>query len=71
MKNDPVITIIEGIKGKKLPLYLRLSQVRIIRKNWNAGKPWWLCSPVYYLTRAEISRIVTMTEKELKSLIDK
>lgn len=39
--------------------YLPLKHAYIIRANWKLGKPWWLCSPLFNLSRADVAFIVT------------
>ena len=42
-----------------------MKHAHLIRRNFRDGKPWWLCSPVYSLSRADIARIVTADLKGL------
>ncbi len=37
-----------------------IHHARTIQDNFNAGKPWWLCSPLYTFTRLEVAEIAAM-----------
>ena len=45
--------------------YIPYKQAEIVRKNFKAGKPWHLCSPMYSLTRQQVAAIGNMTAQEL------
>lgn len=36
-----------------------MKHARIIQERFRRGLPWWLCSPVFTLSRQEIARIAT------------
>jgi hypothetical protein len=44
--------------------FLPLRHAHMIRKNWAQGKPWWLCSPVFTMSREDIAFVVTADLKE-------
>lgn len=49
---------------------ISLRQVRIIRNNWAAGQPWWLCSPMYALDKYTLTRLASMSEEELDAITE-